>query len=405
MIAKLNTAKIALKEANWPLVNEILQQLPLSSHGIAEPNLSETEWETVLELAIQILSESDFGQRWEIAKLFPKLGERAIAPLINLLEDETLDLEIRWFVGRILSQFKHPESVLALARLLQQTEEEELSTMAAQALAEIGISAVSSLTELLKNSETRLLATQALSVMRRSETISPLLTVIDDLNPNVRATAIEALGSFHHPQIYPLLIAALKDPAAQVRKEVVVALGYLTESDASQDTVIHLKPLLYDLKPEICQQTVIALGRIGTPDAIATLEPVLQSPLTSTGLKIEIITALGWIETEDALLCLQKALEWGDEVICQEVITVMSRANQPQLKQQAAHILIQFFHSQHKTLQNPSVRQALATSLGELGIEGQEVLEQLAQDDNIRVKLHAVSALKKLTKQQYVQQH
>lgn len=399
MLAKLNAARIALHEANWPLVNQILQQLPLEKNRLIESSVSDVEWEAILDLSIQILYESDFGQRWEIAKLFPKLGNRAITPLINLLEDETLDLEIRWFVGRILSQFDHPDCVIALAKLLQQTEEEDLSLMAAQALAGIGTSAVAALTELLKTPETRLLSTKALSRMRHCETISPLLTVVKDDNPDVRANVIEALGSFHQPQIYPILVAALKDTATKVRKEAIIALSYLTEESAFQDTINHLTPLLYDLKLEICQQTVIALGRIGTQEAIAVLFPVLRSPATPNELKQEIVRALGWIESVDALLYLQEALQWGNEPICQEVITVLSRQKEPQLKQQAAQILIEFFHSEQKVLQ-PTIRQTLATSLGELGeIEGSELLLNLAQDSNPRVKLHAISALKKISKQ------
>lgn len=388
---KLDTARSAIKAANWSVVNEILQQIPLSSS-----DLSETEWETILELALQILCNSDFNQRWEIAKLFPKLGNRAIAPLIELLEDETQDLELRWFVGRILSQFKHPESVLALVRLLSETEDEELSIMASQSLAEIGTSAVTALSELLQNPERRLLATQALSVIRRSETIAPLLTVIDDPNPQIRATAIEALGSFHHPQIYPVLIAALKDVATQVRKEAVIALGYLTDASVAQETVNYLKPLLYDLKLEICQATVVTLGRIGTPEAIAALFPVLQSPLTPTELKIEMINVLGWSGSCDALLCLEKVFYTSNVEVCQAVITVLSGLEEPLVKQQAVRLLVQFFDSQPKVLENSSIRQTLATSLGELGEHaGHEILLKLAQDEHPRVKLHAVSALKK----------
>ncbi|PSF38434.1 PBS lyase [Aphanothece hegewaldii CCALA 016] len=401
MLAKLNTAKIELEQANWTLASQILQQLlSEKQEHTDDPNVRDVEWEMILNLAIQILCESDFGQRWEIAKLFPKLGNRAIAPLISLLEDESLDLEIRWFVGRILSQFHHPDCVLALAKLTQQTQEEDLSIMAAQALSEIGLLATEALTELLQIPETRLLATKALSQMRHCETISPLLTVACDDDPNVRAIAIEALGSFKNSQIYPILVAALKDQAAKVRKEAIIALGYFTEKSVLNDTVNHLIPLLYDFKLEICQQTVITLGRLGTPEAIAALFSVLKSPVTPNELKQEIVRALGWIESVDALLYLQEALEWGDGDICQEIITVLSRQKEPQLKQQAAHILVEFYQSGQKVLQDSTIRQTLATSLGDLGeIEGHSLLSNLAQDNNQRVKLHAISALKKLTKQ------
>jgi HEAT repeat protein len=55
--------------------------------------------------------------------------------------------------------------------------------------------------------------------------VPALLQVVDDANPQVRTYAIEALGSFHDPRIPPLLLNALQDTHATVRKEALAALG------------------------------------------------------------------------------------------------------------------------------------------------------------------------------------
>ena len=211
-------ATTAAQQQQWALVNHYLQQLSL------EPSSLQSE-EEAIALAVQVLLEGDFQQRWDTAKLLPKFGQGAIAPLIEILEDEDAELESRWFAGRLLSEFDDPNAIMALTDLLRQTEDEELSLMAAQALANIGSTAIEALTSLLDQETTRLLAVQALAVIRRSETITPLLAVVNDPSPKIRAIAVEALGSFHDPRIPPVLIHKLGDLAAAVRKEAVIALG------------------------------------------------------------------------------------------------------------------------------------------------------------------------------------
>src|SRR3712207_8445144 len=56
---------------------------------------NDTDLEQVLNLALDVLDAGDFQERWEVAKVFPKLGAIAIAPLLEILEDEDADLELR----------------------------------------------------------------------------------------------------------------------------------------------------------------------------------------------------------------------------------------------------------------------------------------------------------------------
>jgi HEAT repeat protein len=360
-------------------------------------SLSPKEWEQTLNFALQELQSRDFQQRWEVAKLFPKLGSGAIAPLIEILGDEETERETRWFVGRILSEFGTAESILALSKLLQDTEDEELSLMAAQSLANIGLSAITTLSELLQQEDTRLLAVKALSQIRRSQIIEPLLSVVNDPHPEIRAIAIESLGSFHNEQLIPVLLQALADKSAKVRKEAVRALGFILDHHLPIELVTHLKPLLYDFNMEVCQQAAIALGRIGTNEAAEVLFPVLKSPATPVWLKLQLVRSLSWIETEGALEYLQEGLRWSDGEVCQEIITVLGRKQVPNLRHKASQILLDFLNSEQQSLQQPKIKQALALSLGELGnSDALHFLQSLRQDTETSVKLHAIAALKKL---------
>jgi HEAT repeat protein len=158
--------------------------------------------------------------------------------------------------------------------------------MAATALSSLGDSAIEALASLLSEPDSRLLATTALSQIRRPEIITPLLGVVDDPQVAVRSMAIEALSSFHDSRIPPVLLKALKDHAAVVRKEAVIGLGLRSDLREELDLLNQLKPLLYDFNPDVCQQAAIALGRMGTDEAADALFKVLQSPATPAPFKL-----------------------------------------------------------------------------------------------------------------------
>jgi HEAT repeat protein len=268
--------------------------------------------------------------------------------------------------------------------------------MAAAALANIGSSAISSLGQLLSDSNTRFLAVQALSQIRRPEIIEPLLTVVKDQSSAIRAMAIEALSSFHHPRITAIILDALRDPAIEVRREAIKASSYLGTNYPQADLVNHLQPLLFDIHLEICQETAIALGRIGTATSAKALNPLLQSSLTPDSLKLTVVRALGWIEDGEALNYLEKALYSENVLICREIIAILGRQTCQKLRQQAGEILSNFYHSRPALFTDTGVKQSLAIALGELERDNKSILLTLAADGEAIVRLHALSALKKL---------
>jgi HEAT repeat protein len=395
----LEQAAAAAQQGNWSLLNQYLQQLPLGKKTTdvdAEPALlNDTDLEQVLNLALDVLDAGDFQERWEVAKVFPKLGAIAIAPLLEILEDEDADLELRWFAGRILGEFNHPSVIPRLVEFLKTSEDEDLLVVAATALSSLGDSAVDALASLLADSESRLLATRALSQIRRPEIIAPLLGVVHDTEVAVRSTAIEALSSFHDPRIPPVLLEALDDRAAVVRKEALIGLGLRSDLREELDLLNRLKPLLYDFNIEVCKQAAIALGRLGTDEAALALFDVLKSPATPVPLTSELICALGWVGTVKSLDYLQQALA-GVSVECAcLIVRVLGRREEPALKTKAAQILIDFLNSEHPAAKATTVKQALAEAWGELRqIDAIDALIGLLADSEDSVRLHAIAALK-----------
>ncbi|WP_413166169.1 HEAT repeat domain-containing protein [Capilliphycus salinus ALCB114379] len=375
-------------------------------------NLSDnSQSQALLSQAIAELESGDFQQRWDAAKQLTKMGTIAINPLIEILEDSETDPEVRWFVARTLGQFNSDAVVPALVNVLQTAKTEESSEnslleMAATALANLGTSAVDSLNILLENEQLRPFVTEALAQIRRSETIAPLLRVVNDSNPKVRQTSIEALGSFHDPRIPPVLINALNDPYPAVRKEAIIGLSRREDLVNKLNLVEQLQPLLWDINPGVCQQAQIALSRLGTDEAVMAIVEQIQSKTTPASVKIDAVRSLCWIETPAALNQLKQILFTIPEesnshpsslAIHQEIIQGIGRTNRPEAKTKASQILIEFLQSQHPALDIPNLKQLVALSLGQLGdINAFDALVQLLADSQKTVQFHCIAALKQL---------
>ena len=393
----LEQAQVAADRKNWPELVECLQQVTANGSQPQEQHILEP----TVNLAIAVLEWGDFQDRWEIAKVFPNLGNCAIAPLIAVLEDEDADTEPRWFAARILGKFDRPEVIQALVTLVKNSDE-ELSQIAAETLGNFGPTAIESLATLLLQEESRQFATAALAQIRRTETIPPLLTVVGDSKVGVRVAAIEALSSFHDSRIPPVLVSALKDPATAVRKEAVRALGVRAYLDAELDLVNLLKPLLWDIRLEVCQSAAIALGRLKTDAAAAALFELLLHPATPVELQIETVRALSWSETATALEYLQQTLiaeiHNTNSLVCQEIVTVLGRVEKPELKALAAEILSDLLASNHPAVEFTGIKQSLALGLGKLGdMRALDALISMLGDADNSVRLHCTAALKQLS--------
>ncbi|MGH1392628.1 MAG: HEAT repeat domain-containing protein [Trichormus sp.] len=388
-------AQTAHNAADLSLLIQDLQQLMLANDS---KNSDTANSEYLLGLALKILEMGDFQQRWDIAKVLNQLGNIAIPSLIAILKDEDADDELRWFAARIMGEYQHPDVIHPLLELLQTTEDEELQAIAATALGHVGNLAIPALTSMLKSDDTRLLAVRSLSYIRTQETITPLLSVVQDDQAAVRTNALEALSNFHDQRVPPILLNALEDVAPSVRCVAVKALGYHSQLCQELDLVAKLQPRLYDFHIEVCCAAAVALARIGGNTATKHLFTVLISPHTPITLQLEIIRALIWVETLLGLECLQKAVnELNSVTLWQEIVTVLGRVQKPELITKATEILLDMLQSKHPVTKITSVKIAIALSLGQLGSpEATPLLNDMLTDEDEFVRLHAIAALTKL---------
>lgn len=395
MLETLDIIADAVAKANWIVANQQLQQLLDKKNKMQV--VEDSHLKQAVAIVLQIMRAGDFQTRWDIAKIVPKIGQPAIAPLLEILHSEAEDLEIRWFALRILGEFSEPEVVISLVKLLEETQEEELAIMSAQALAKIGQPAVAGLIELLKDEKSRLLAVKSLAQIRRSEVIEPLLSVVNDYVAEVRVIAIEALSSFHHKQLIPVFIKALQDTSFSVRKEAVIALKMRAYLEKEFDLVNHLQPLLFDINSEVCQQAILAMGCMKDDSAITALFNILKTKNAPLFLKTEAVRALNWSNNFIALDYLKYCLYSSDIILVQEIICVLGRQESIELKRAATEILIDFLNSDIEIVRQSCIKQKIATSLGDnQDLSALPHLEKLAANDDSKVRLYANAAIKKL---------
>jgi HEAT repeat protein len=380
-----NQAITAADRGMWSIVIEYL-------HNLAPEQLDEK----ALELAFQVLIQGDFEQQWDIAKIIPKLGEIAIQPLLEIVNDRDLDLEDRWFGARILGEFKQPQVVTALVELIRQNEDPELTTIAIGALTKIGIPAIAAVTDLFTTPD-RHIAVAILAQIRHSQTIEPLIQVIDDPDPQIRTLIVEALGSFHDLRIPPLLLLKLTDLAASVRQAAVVALSLRGDLAVELNLLQHLKPLLFDLNLDVCRATALGLARLPDSEVVVVLTDILVSIHTPNELRSSVILALGWVGTQLAIDSLIAALVNISIDLAPEIITAIGKTERERVY--ASQILVAYLHSKHSPEEHSAiVKQEIASALGNLGnINTVPDLVRMLEDSDDRVKLYAKAAISKLS--------
>jgi HEAT repeat protein len=223
--------------------------------------------------------------------------------------------------------------------------------------------------------------------------IEALLSVLNDPDTIIRTKAIATLANFSDPRILLVLRSALKDLAAPVRRESVIALGFRAENLDKSELLNDLNPLLQDFNLEICQQAAIAISKINSDEGNRILFTVLQTPQTPIPLQLTLIQSLGWSENPCNLTYLGEILTLISIEGTLEIIRVLGRIET--LKIEAAEILLTFFNSEHFLLQQAQIRQALAYSWGQLKVPKTLIsLETLADDPEPVVKLHAIAALR-----------
>jgi hypothetical protein len=188
----------------------------------------------------------------------------------------------------------------------------------------------------------------------------------------VQWQAAEALGECGERAVSPL-ISVLRSPSIPVRLGAVEALGRIRDLRA-------LSPLITvlgrDRSPEVRWAAVLALGELGSPDAVPFLVPLLRDP--NRYLRYGAATALGRLgwqpgnETDTAFLLIARQ-DW-------ESLQHLGTAALPPLWDLLRD-------------RDPKSRALIISMIGEIGDkEAQAACQQALKDRDPRVRWKAVLA-------------
>ncbi len=130
--------------------------------------------------------------------------------------------------------------------------------------------------------EIRAYAAEALGSLGDMHAITPLIEALTDGNTTVRRFAISALGNLRDERAIEPLILFLQDKEPDMRCAAAVALGKLGLSDERIENpplriIEALIGSIIDTDRAVCSAAIVALGRIGNPQAVFPLKTLAHN--------------------------------------------------------------------------------------------------------------------------------
>ena len=282
-------------------------------------------------------------------------------------------------------------AIPSLIELVKDTDR-DVSSVAAVALGRIGPEAVSPLIELLNDSDKYVRSATANALGRigpKAQSVVPsLIELLNDSEWIIRMTAAEALGRIgpEAQSVVPTLIELLNDSTRNVRISAVQALGEI--GPGAQSAVPFLNELLKDSDYFVRSEVTRARGRIleKAKPAILPLIGFLQD--TDNDVRTAAAEAIGRIgpEAQSAVPSLIELLKDSDKYVRSAAAKAIGRIGPG--AQSAVPSLIELLKDSDKY-----VRSAVVNALGHTGSEAVPSLIKLLQDSDSDIRSAAAEAL------------
>lgn len=257
----------------------------------------------------------------------------------------------------------------------------------------------------------RVKAIQDISLIGDEKCILPLICMLDDKEENVRAAAVNCLGCFKDPELFNPIYKMINDQAVMVRFNAVVALGKMGTSAAlrglihcleNRDNYVRrdavyvlgeigyydaVKPLLFVLKrdkdPQVQEEALISLGKVGDPSTLEVIKNELQRK--SLVNKEAACLAIGYFGDIDSTLTLAEYTKHPDERVRKAAIEGLGLMRNPDA--------IEFVIPALKDIDD-YVRLAAVVALGRIGsIKGIPALIGALDDSDSLIRKRAIDFL------------
>ncbi len=326
---------------------------------------------------------ADANARNAAMETFPRYGSESTSYLLGLLRDE--DAEIRDFASVMLGRIKDPDSVEGLIEALADRDE-NVRHGAAEALGKIGDPrAVDALTAALEDDFwVQYAAVTALGMIGDGRAVAPLLKLLDD--EMLCQAAMTALGNVGDPSVVPVLAKMLLSPDPTLRNDAVASLvsiqdrmethvhtdGHCLPSikrALDKDELFqHLLRSLEDRDPMVRKNAVIALGWLRKSGAVGRLVQLLSdeelreyavNSLVSMGgsTAMDLVRSMAGVDAETRL-ALIRCVDWIGEVKAIEALV-------PCLKDESRDARLRTIRAMAGALESESVEDALIEMLSD----------------------------------------
>ena len=157
-----------------------------------------------------------------------------------------------------------------------------------------------------------------LGIQAKEDPVDPLLNALDDSDPWVRLSAIEAMGARRDPRDTPRLLGALKDPSSSVRVYAIIALADRLSPDM-RDSLVEATG---DSDETVRSRTIDAVASFGDPRDTPLLLQALKDP--SSGVRVYAIIALADRLSPDMREQLLEATGDSDETVRSRAIAAIA---------------------------------------------------------------------------------
>lgn len=248
---------------------------------------------------IEALGESDENIKHAAAESLGKIGDpRAVGPLIDCLQQ---DFWVQYPAVIALGNIGDPSATIHLVELLN---DEMLRQAVIEALGKIGdVSAIPVLAEILSHKDPSV----------RNDTIGALVNIQRLIKPDGTCLPSIKMALDNEPLIDHIL-KSLNDPDPEVKKNAVIAIGWLKEKRGVKNLVELMTD--YDLE-EYVIGSLVSIGEEALPELISALgnpDPKIQASL---------IRSLDWIGHIDGVrACLPFLSSKSSEVRYQTLMAM-----------------------------------------------------------------------------------
>lgn len=153
------------------LYEQCLEQLlPIASERVQAVERDWWDLDSFLGLAFHmLLSEADPQLRTQVVQLLPKFGAEAVPTLLMIVEQQTLDDELRTLADSTLSKINTDELVIGLIDTLNAFEDEAFDVLVAKRLAEMGTVATDAIASLFADPEWKGLALRIMTQFQQMQ--------------------------------------------------------------------------------------------------------------------------------------------------------------------------------------------------------------------------------------------